>query len=90
LRGVRSRALAQVDLAELGAPAAAESLVVQFTHLLCSACRTLEQRLRSEGRTVVTIDVSSRPELAQKYGVAVVPTAVAVARGGEVTARLAG
>jgi Domain of unknown function (DUF4395) len=90
LRGVRSRALAQVDLDELGAPPATGSLVVQFTHPLCSACRTLEQRLRTEGRTVVTVDVSERPELARKYGVAVVPTAVAVGAGGEVTARLAG
>jgi hypothetical protein len=90
IRGVRSHALAQVDLAELGAPTAAESLVVQFTHPLCSACRALEQRFRTEGRTVVTVDVSVRPELARKYGVAVVPTAVAVGTGGEVTARLAG
>jgi Domain of unknown function (DUF4395) len=90
LRGVRSRALAHVDLHELGAPTAAESLVVQFTHPLCSACRALEQRFRTEGRTVVTVDISARPELARKYGVAVVPTAVAVGAGGEVTARLAG
>jgi hypothetical protein len=90
LRGVRSRALAQVDLDELGVPAATGSLFVQFTHPLCSACRTLEQRLRTEGRTVVTVDISERPELARKYGVAVVPTAVSVATGGEVTARLAG
>jgi uncharacterized protein DUF4395 len=90
LRGVRSRALEQVDLDELGAPAATGSLVVQFTHPLCSACRTLEQRLRTEGRTVVTVDISERPELARRYGVAVVPTAVAVGAGGEVTARLAG
>jgi hypothetical protein len=90
LRGVRSHALERVDLAEVGAPRTAESLVVQFTHPLCSACRTLEQRLRTEGRTVVTVDVSEHPELAHKYGVAVVPTAVAVGTGGEVTARLAG
>jgi uncharacterized protein DUF4395/thioredoxin family protein len=90
LRGVRSRALARVDLAELGAPTAAESLVVQFTHPLCSACRSLEARFRTEGRTVVTVDVSARPELARKYGVAVVPTAVAVTADGQVSARLAG
>ena len=36
-----------------------------------------------------TVDVSRRPELARKYGVALVPTAVAVGPGGIVTARLA-
>ena len=39
---------------------------------------------------MVTVDVRTRPDLARKYGVAVVPTAVAVARGGVVAARLAG
>ena len=47
-------------------------------------------RLREEGRNVVTVDVSQRPELARKYGVALVPTAVAVSSTGAVLARLAG
>jgi hypothetical protein len=88
LRGVRSHQLDCVDLDELGVDAESE-LVVQFTHPLCSDCRTLERRLLDEGRRVVTVDVSKRPELARKYGIAVVPTAVAVAGGGAVTARLA-
>jgi len=37
----------------------------------------------------VTVDVSRRPELARKYGVALVPTAVSVAPGGAVVERLA-
>jgi hypothetical protein len=87
LRGVRGNTVAHVDLVELGAPAIGDGLVVEFTHPLCSACRTLEERLRAEGRTVVTVDVSARPDLARKYGVAIVPTAVAVTRGGEVVGR---
>jgi hypothetical protein len=91
LRGIRSHALERVDLAEVGAPATANgNVVVQFTHPLCSACRELERRLRSEGRTVVSVDIAKRPDLARKYGVAVVPTAVAVGARGEVTSRLAG
>jgi hypothetical protein len=89
LRGIRSHALEHVDLAELDAPASANgSLVVQFTHPLCSACRELEARLHSEGRTVVSVDIAERPELARKYGVAVVPTAVAVDTNGVVTGRV--
>jgi Domain of unknown function (DUF4395) len=89
LRGIRSHALEHVDLAELDAPASANgSLVVQFTHPLCSACRELEARLHSEGRTVVSVDIAVRPELARKYGVAVVPTAVAVDTNGVVTGRV--
>jgi hypothetical protein len=91
LKGIRSRALERVDLTELGAPASANgALVVQFTHPLCSACRELESRLRAEGRTVVPVDIAERPDLARRYGVVVVPTAVAVGPGGQVTARLAG
>jgi thiol-disulfide isomerase/thioredoxin len=88
-RGIRSHRLDRVELGELGVASDAE-VVVHFTHPLCADCRTLEERLRSEGRNVVAVDVSKRPEVARKYGVALVPTAVAVAPGGRVTARLAG
>jgi hypothetical protein len=89
LRGVRSRRLERVELADFGLTPDGE-VVLQFTHPLCSDCRTLEERLRAEGRRVVTVDVSKRPELARKYGVALVPTAVAVTGTGAVRARLAG
>jgi thiol-disulfide isomerase/thioredoxin len=91
LRGVKERRIDRVDLGDLGAVTAHAGLelVVEFTHPLCSACRELEQRLRGEGRNVVTVDVRERPELARKYGIALVPTAVAVGPDGAVTARLA-
>jgi hypothetical protein len=38
---------------------------------------------------VLTIDVRHRPELAHKYGIAIVPTVLAVAPDGEVLERLA-
>ena len=89
LRGIRAHLLERIDLNELGIDGRGE-LVVQFSHPLCTDCRSLERRLRDEGHRVVTVDVSSRPELARKYGIAVVPVAVAVAVGGAVTTRLAG
>jgi hypothetical protein len=89
VRGVRAHRIDSVDLIELGAPPANGEIVVEFTHPLCTDCRTLEDELRAAGRTVITVDVSRRPELARKYGVALVPTAVAVAPGGAVTERLA-
>jgi thiol-disulfide isomerase/thioredoxin len=89
LRGVRSHRLDAVDLVDFGLPPDGE-VVVQFTHPLCTDCRALERKLHEEGRRVVAVDVSRRPELARKYGVAVVPTAVAVTGDGRVRARLAG
>ncbi|HXV58144.1 MAG TPA: DUF4395 family protein [Gaiellaceae bacterium] len=89
LRGVRSNLLDRIDLADFGLTADG-AVVLQFSHPLCSACRALEQRLLREGRRVVTVDVSRSPELARKYGVALVPTAVEVSPSGAVTARLAG
>jgi hypothetical protein len=89
LRGVRSHRLDRIELGELGLAPTGE-VVVQFTHPLCSDCTTLERRFRDEGLEVVTVDVSRRPELARKYGVALVPTAVAVSSTGAVLARLAG
>ncbi len=88
-RGVRSHRLDRVELGDFELSPDGE-VVVQFTHPLCSDCRTLERRFREEGRRVVTVDVSARPELARKYGVALVPTAVAVSSTGAVLSRLAG
>jgi Domain of unknown function (DUF4395) len=89
LLGIRSHRLDRVELVDLGLTPAGD-VVVQFTHPLCSDCASLERRFRAEGRDVVVIDVSRRPELARKYGVALVPTAVAVSSTGAVLARLAG
>ena len=89
LRGIRERRIDSVDLAELGALTFGGEIVVEFTHPLCTDCRSLESELRASGRTVVTVDVSRRPELARKYGVVLVPTAVAVTSTGAVVERLA-
>jgi thiol-disulfide isomerase/thioredoxin len=90
LRGIRERHIDRVDLGDFAEVTAHSGvLVVEFTHPLCSDCRSLEERLRSEGRNVVTVDVRERPELARKYGIALVPTAVAIGPDGVVTSRLA-
>jgi hypothetical protein len=89
LRGVRAQQIDSLDLAELGALSAGGEIVVEFTHPLCTDCRSLEAELRASGRTVVTVDVSRRPELARKYGVVLVPTAVAVTSSGAVVERIA-
>lgn len=90
VRGIRSGNLTAIDPADVGAwPRGAASVVVQFTHPLCTGCRVLEERLRGEGRHIVSIDVSREPALARRYGVAVVPTAVSVDARGAVLARVA-
>ena len=87
LRGVGHGELRRIDRSDIGD--AAGDVVVHFTHPLCSECLDVERRLRSEGRTLVTVDVRRRPDLARKYGIGIVPTAVAVDAAGTVTARLA-
>ncbi len=89
VRGVRTLTLHRVDLAELGVPRG-RGAVVQFTHPLCADCHALTGRLRAEDRAPVLVDVSRRPDLARKYGVAVVPLAVEVDADGAVRRRLAG
>lgn len=87
LRGVRGATPGRIDLAELGC-APGRDAVVQFTHPLCADCHDLTARLRESGRAPVLVDVSRRPDLARKYGVAVVPLAVAVRANGSVERRL--
>jgi hypothetical protein len=89
VRGVRALAIHRVDLAELGVPAG-RGAVVQFTHPLCSDCHALTDRLVREERAPVLVDVSRRPDLAARYGIAAVPLAVDVAPDGTVLRRLAG
>ena len=87
VRGVGHGELRRIERHDIGD--AAGDVVVHFTHPLCSECLDVERRLRSEGRTLVTVDVRRRPDLARKYGIGIVPTAVAVAADGAITARLA-
>lgn len=91
LRGIRPRALDWIELAEmgLGEPTDGE-MVVAFSHPLCTDCHELVARLEAAGRRYVTVDVRARPELARKYGIALVPTALAVSVDGTVTGRVAG
>ena len=89
LRGIRPGNILRVDLAELGAERLDGETVVQFTHPLCTDCHALEDELRSAGSRMVLVDISRRPELARKYGIALVPTAVAVGPEGIVTRRIA-
>ncbi len=87
LRGISPRHHDRIDPTDLPA-APPERLFVEFTHPLCSECQEWERRLAGDG-TLVKLDVRERPDLARKYGIAVVPTVLAVAADGEVLERLA-
>jgi Domain of unknown function (DUF4395) len=88
LRGISPRHHAHIDAADLngvtGGPA-----YVEFTHPLCSECHEWERRLDAEPEPLLKLDVSDRPDLARKYGVAIVPTVLRVAPDGVVLERLA-
>jgi Domain of unknown function (DUF4395) len=86
LRGIAAKHVPRIDPGDVGLTGAG---VVQFTHPLCADCLRWERRLEDEGRPHVSVDVSRSPELARKYGVAIVPTVVEVAGDGTVLERLA-
>ena len=88
LRGISPRHRGRIDPADLNGLRGGRAYV-EFTHPLCSECHDWEERLSSEPEPVLTLDVSSRPELARKYGIAVVPTVLKVAPDGAVLERLA-
>jgi hypothetical protein len=79
LRGISARRVDELALAELGiTDSTPGERVVAFTHPLCTDCRDLLTELRAAGQRVDAIDVRERPDLARKYGVAVVPMAFTV------------
>jgi hypothetical protein len=90
LRGIRGGELRRIEPADIGLGEAAGETIVTFGHPLCTDCTNLLDELRAAGRRFVNIDVRARPELARKYGIALVPTAVEVAADGRVISRLAG
>jgi hypothetical protein len=89
LRGVRPRHHDRIDPADLPALNGADRVHVEFTHPLCSECQEWERRLAQRPEPFVRIDVRERPDLARKYGIAIVPRVFAVAADGEVLERLA-
>ena len=88
VRGVHRGAAGSVDLAELGADPARETLV-QFTHPLCTDCHEMRRRLAGDPRPLLVVDIATRPDLARRHHVTVVPTAFAVSPDGTVLERLA-
>ncbi len=89
LRGISPRHHGHLDPADLPGLDGAPRAIVEFTHPLCSDCRAWERRLRAAPEPLVVVDVRERPELARKYGIAIVPTVLAVAADGMVLERLA-
>lgn len=93
LRGIRRREIDRVELAELGEPRGSGGrgeLVVAFSHPLCTDCRSVIGKLEAGSQRWVSVDVRDRPDLARKYGVALVPTVVRVAADGRVLQQMAG
>jgi hypothetical protein len=89
LRGVSTRHEGRLDPADLNGLDGQREVYVEFTHPLCTECGEWERRLRAADRPLVTLDLREHPELGRKYGIAIVPTVLAVAGDGTVLERLA-
>ena len=90
LRGIRRQAFDRMELADLGTSLPAGELMVAFSHPLCTECRTVESELAAGPHAYVSVDVRDRPDLARKYGVALVPTVIRIAADGRVLQQVAG
>jgi hypothetical protein len=88
-RGISRGRHDRLDPADLVGMDGAQRANVEFTHPLCAECREWEERLAGRPEPLVSIDVTEHPELARKYGIAVVPTVLSVAPDGTVVRRLA-
>ncbi len=89
LRGISPRHHSHIEPADIGPAPLSGRTYVEFTHPLCSECHEWERRLAGEPDPLVKVDVRERPDLARKYGIAVVPTVLAVDAEGAVLSRLA-
>jgi hypothetical protein len=89
VRGISPRHHSHIEPADLGALDGHPRTFVEFTHPLCAECREWGERLAGRPEPLIALDVRERPDLARKYGIAVVPTVLAVAADGTVLERLA-
>ena len=89
LRGISPRRHSHIEPTDIGPLDGSPRTLVEFTHPLCADCREWERRLAAGPDPFVTLDVRARPDLARKYGIAVVPTVFAVSADGAVLERLA-
>jgi len=89
LRGIRRREIDRLELADVGEGLPAGELLVAFSHPLCTDCRSVEAELAAGSQPFVRIDVRDRPDLARKYGVALVPMVVRVGADGRVLQQVA-
>lgn len=88
LRRIRGRRLDRLELVDLGADPTLhktdQPVTVLFSHPLCTACRQAEAALAASSRPHHIVDVRKRPDLARKYGIALVPSLVEVSLDGAV------
>lgn len=89
LRGISAEHHDRLDPADLPALNETPRTIVQFTHPLCGECQDWDRRLAAGPDPVLRIDVREQPGLAHKYGIALVPTIVAIGPDGAVLERLA-
>ncbi len=89
LRGLSPGSHGRIEPADLPGLDGADLTHVEFTHPLCSECLEWERRLADRREPLIRVDVRERPDLARKYGVAVVPMVVAIGPDGTVLERLA-
>ena len=89
LRGISPRHHGYLDPAGLAGLDGQPRTFVEFTHPLCAECREWEARLSRRAEPLVKAGCTRAPGSGPKYGIAVVPTVVAVAADGTVLERLA-
>jgi hypothetical protein len=89
LRGISPQHHDRLDPADLSGFDGHPRAYVEFSHPLCTECRDWEEGLGDAEEPLFTFDVRERPDLARKYGIAIVPTVVAVGPDGTVLERLA-
>jgi hypothetical protein len=82
LRRIRGHRLDRLALVDLGADAMVadidQPVTVLFSHPLCTDCRQAEATLAAGSRPYRIVDVQKRPDLARKYGIALVPALIEI------------
>lgn len=91
VRRIRPLRVSRIEPSDVGLGSASNGgrAIVGFSHPLCYDCQVWERRLAEGSTPFVRVDVRERPEMARRYGIALLPTLFEVEPDGTVVRQLA-
>ena len=89
MRRIRPFRVERIEPDDVDLPSGSGRAMVGFSHPLCHDCQVWERKLAAGPLPFLRVDVRERPDVARRYGIALLPTVFEVEADGTVVRQLA-